>query len=191
MLRRVLLVLSTFSILLSADSRPASITHEAHHIEPRSESFSPVIVPVGEPAMLLGRHYQVVKRDPSPLNLPPSLTSQLAQAKGEAPPAPAATTTKRSHVPMPRYIYERDTYSNNYLSNVGPGPASPAFRPYDPPQQSPANTTNTTTTLDGGKSQSADDKKGVDGGERKGKAKTKGATSKTYKSKETKKHKAA
>lgn len=190
MLRRVLLALSVLAALVSVDSRPATILHEEHQLEPRGKPYSPVIVPVGEPTMLLGRHYQVVKRDPSPLNIPPALASQLAQAKGEAPPAPSSTpAAKRNVVPMPRYIYERDTYGTNYLSNVGPAPAAyPSYKPYQPPQQAPpappANTT--ANALDGGESHSADDKQGLDGGERKSKAKSKGTASKASKNKQTK-----
>ncbi|EKM56108.1 uncharacterized protein PHACADRAFT_257182 [Phanerochaete carnosa HHB-10118-sp] len=191
MFRRVLLALSTFAILLSAESRPTAVTHEEHRLEPRAVPFSPVIVPVSEPAMLLGRHYQVVKRDPSPLSLPSSVASQLAKAKGEAPPVPSAAPMKRSDVPMPRYVYERDASDTNYLSNVGPAPAAyPGYKPYDTPPP-PASNSTANAAPDGGASHSPDDKKGIDGSERKGTAKTKGVTSKTYKSKDTKKHKSA
>ncbi|GJE88104.1 hypothetical protein PsYK624_041870 [Phanerochaete sordida] len=196
MFRRLLLVLPIISALLSVDSRPTLTKHDEHRLDPRREAFAPVLVPVGEPAMLLGRHYQVVKRDPSPLNLPPSLSSQLAQAKGEAPPVPTAPTMpgKRSTIPMPRYIYERNTHDTNYLSNVGPPPGPyPGYTPYEgpkpPPPPPPASSTK--GALDGAETRSADDKKGDagdGGGERKAMATAtaKAATSKTVKNKQTK-----
>lgn len=136
MLRRLLLVLSTLSVVLSVHSRPAaSAPDEHHHLHTRSKSgepFSPVIVPVGDPAMLLGRQYQVVKREPSPLIImSPAFETAIGQPKGEKPPTPMPTMMKRTL--LPRYLAQREHVEANYLSNVKPGPVYPSYAPYEPP----------------------------------------------------------
>lgn len=180
MLRRILLVLSTISVILSVESRPAPATAEPehHHLEPRAgvpfTPGSPIIVPVGDPAMLLGRHYQVVKRDPSPLQLPPALAAQLNRPKGEAPASASPTATsapaKRAVAPFPLHLARRDRHDANLVSNVGPPPPSyPRYVQYGTP---PPSTTTTTTAARPAKSTLAgsstpDDKKDGHGGAKK------------------------
>lgn len=204
MLRRLLIVLSTLSVILSVQPRPTSTVPEDHHLHTRSKSgepFSPVIVPVtdpasilrrspalapipSEPGMLLGRHYQVLKRDPSPLMfMSPALESSLAQAKGEKPYTPMATSTKRAS--MPQYIVQRDHYEANYLSNVKPGPV---YAPYDPPKSYASNLTLPPVPTDTPMANSEDDKNDEHRAEKKKKGK-KVAESKVAKGKESKKHK--
>lgn len=157
MLRRLLLVLSTLSVVLSVQSRPAGPEpDENHHLHARSKSsdpYSPVIVPVGEPAMLLGKPYQVVKREPSPLIImSPAFETSIGQPKGERPPAPVPTMAKRTL--LPRYLAQRERVEANYLSNVRPGPVYPSYAPYEPPHvdvPTPASSSTTPSATAGAK----------------------------------------
>lgn len=195
MLRRVLLVLSTLSVALSVQSRPTNDEQDDHLRARSAEPFSPILIPVTEPETLLGRHYQVVKRDPSPLIfMAPALASSLAQPKGEkpyVPPVPAAT--KRA-MPFPRYLARRE-HEANYVSNVKPGPLYPSYVPFDPePSPDSTSTSAAPSATSGVDSRTADDKKGgkedkkeKEKAEDKGKEKDEAKAS--TKSKDGKKHK--
>ena len=205
MLRRLLLVLSTISVILSVQSRPTPTAPEdSHHLHVRSKSgepFSPVIVPVSDPAsllrrtpvefepgLLLGRHYQVVKRDPSPIMfMSPALESSLSEAKGEKPYSPPMSMSPSKRAPMPMYIAQRDRYEANYLSNVRPGPVYPQYLPYDPPKPDATSllSSPTPTQTSEVKSHPEEDKKSVHSSEKDKESKQ----TKVTKGKEPKKHK--